>query len=90
MGQCGVLSPEFDADFEGRGALIVSADEAEDEAGSSGMLVEDSARWIEAAEGELLVLARLVPRLGLASMLLLRERRPALEVDVPAGAAERW
>ena len=80
-----MLSPEFEADLEGRGALIVSAEEAEDEAGSSGMLVEDSARWIDAADGELLV-----PRLGLASMLLLRERRPALEVDVPGGAAERW
>lgn len=85
-----MLSPELEADFTGRGALIVSADEAEDEAGSSGMLVEDSARWIDAAEGELLMLARLVPRLGLASMLLLRERRPALEFDVPGGAAARW
>jgi hypothetical protein len=52
------------------------------------MLVEDSARWIEAADGELLVPG---PRLGLASVLLLRERRPALGcVEVPGGAAPRW
>lgn len=85
-----MLSPELDGDLEGRGALIVSAEDAEDEVGSSGMLVEDSARWMDAAEGELLVLARLVLRLGLASMLLLRERKPALEFDVPGCAAERW
>jgi hypothetical protein len=53
------------------------------------MLVEDSARWIEAADGELLVGPG--PRLGLASVLLLRERRPALGcVAVPEGAAPRW
>jgi hypothetical protein len=55
------------------------------------MLVEDSARWIEAADGELLVLVVPGPRLGLASVLLLRERRPALGcVEVPGGAAPRW
>jgi hypothetical protein len=55
------------------------------------MLVEDSARWIEAADGELLVLVGPELRLGLASVLPLRERRPALGcVEVPEGAEARW
>jgi hypothetical protein len=53
------------------------------------MLVEDSARCMGTAEGELLVLLEPEPRLGLASMLFLRERRPALWVAVPGGAAPR-
>jgi hypothetical protein len=53
------------------------------------MLVEDSARCMGTADGELLVLVGRGPRLGLASMLFLRERRPALWVEVPGGAAPR-
>jgi hypothetical protein len=51
------------------------------------MLVEDRARGIGVAEGEVLEPAGLDPRLGLALMLFLRERRPALEFVV---AAARW
>jgi hypothetical protein len=94
MGQWGVLSPELGPDvaFKGRGALMVSAEDADDAAGSSGMLVEDSARCMAAADGELLALAlaRLEARLGLASVLLLRERRPGLGLEVPEGALGRW
>jgi hypothetical protein len=92
MGQWGALSPELDPDvaFRGRGALMVSTEDADDAAGSSGMLVEDSARCMAAADGELLALAKLEPRFGLASVLLLREVRPGRELEVPEGALERW
>jgi hypothetical protein len=93
MGQWGVLSPEveLDVDFKARGALMVSADDADDAAWSWGMLAEDSARCMAAAEGELLEPARLGPRFGLTSVLFLRERRPALGFVVPGGAAVvRW
>jgi hypothetical protein len=92
MGQWSALSPELDPDvaLDGRGALMVSTEDTDEVAGSSGMLVEDSARWRAAGEGELRPLARLAARFGLASMLLLRERSPALACEVPVGAAERW
>jgi hypothetical protein len=50
------------------------------------MLDEDSARGIGVADGEVLDPAGLDPRLGLALMLFLRERKPVLEFDVVAGA----
>lgn len=46
------------------------------------MLVAERARWIAAAEGGLAV--ELAPRLGLASVLLLRERRADPWFTVPA------
>ena len=70
-GQWGVLSPEPMAAgaFEGRGALTESAVVA---GCSWGMLADERARWMAAAErpGE----PALGPRLGLTSALLLRER----------------
>ena len=85
MGQWGTLSPELDLDvgFDGRGALTVSV---EDVGVSSGMLVDDNARCTEAAGGPGVV--KLDPRLGLTSMLLLRERKPDRAV-VPVDAAAR-
>lgn len=54
------------------------------------MLVAERARWRETAEGILEVeAARLGCRLGLTSVLLLRERKPGL-VFVPGVAAVRW
>ena len=49
MGQWGVESPELEPEavFWGRGGRTVSVD---DVGVSSGMLVEDRARWMEAAE----------------------------------------
>ena len=56
----------------------------------SGMLVADKARWIEVGEGVLaLAAARIEVRLGLTSLLLLRERKPGREVGL-GGAAGRW
>jgi hypothetical protein len=80
----GELSPETraDGDFKGRGALIESAVV---EGASWGMLAEERARWMAAAEspGELVP----GPRLGLTSVLLLRERRPDWDLTLgPAGA----
>lgn len=88
MGQWGVLSPELepDAPLVGLGALMASVD---DDGWSWGMLVDDSARWMAAAEGELLELARLGPRLGLASALFLREGMPDRAAVVPGGAVVR-
>lgn len=51
------------------------------------MLDADCARGIGVAEGEILEPAGLGPRLGLALMLFLRERRPALGFAAAAGAA---
>lgn len=85
-GQCGVLSPETMAgDFKGRGALTASEAAV---GGSWGMLVDERARCMAAAErpGELVV----GPRLGLTSVLLLRERRADWDWDLalgPGGAA---
>jgi hypothetical protein len=92
MGQRGVESPELEPDavFESADGLTVSADEAEDVVVSCGMLVADSARWMAAAEGELLELAELAPRLGLTSVLWVRERRPARWFEAPGGAVLRW
>lgn len=78
MGQWGVVSPELDPDdaFRGRGTLEGSWDDA---GGSWGMLAEDSARWMAAAEGTVVLgPARLGPLFGETSVLLLRERRPDL------------
>lgn len=89
MGQWGVESPELEPEAVlcGRGGLTVSV---EDVGVSSGMLVDDRARWREAAEGVLaLDPARLGARLGLMSVLLLRERKPDLVV-VAATAPVRW
>lgn len=90
MGQWGVLSPELDpcVGLRGRGALMVSADEV---GVSSGMLAADRARWSEVAEGVLetvpaLLALLLVLRLGLTSVLLLRERKAGL-VFMPAAVA---
>ncbi len=82
-GQWGVVSPEFDFDdgLEGRGARTVSVD---DVGVSSGMLVDDRARWTAGA----VELDRLDRRLGLASALLLRERKPGLTF-APEGVALR-
>lgn len=70
-GQWGVLSPETRAegDFKGRGALTESEVAV---GGSWGMFVDERARCMAAAEspGELLP----GPRLGLTSVLLLRDR----------------
>jgi hypothetical protein len=74
-----VFSPEFvpDAAFAGRGTLEGSCELA---GGSCGMFAEDRARCIAAAEGTVVLEpARLGPRLGDTSVLLLRERRPVLE-----------
>jgi hypothetical protein len=81
MGQWGVVSPKLglDVGFGGRGALTVSVD---DVGVSSGMLVDDRARCAEAAGGPL------APRLGLTSVLLLRERKADLAL-VPVDAALR-
>lgn len=86
-GQWGVLSPETTAegDFKGRGALTESEAAV---GGSEGMLVDERARWMAAAErpGELL----LGPRLGLTSVLLLRERSADWDCERalgPGGAA---
>jgi hypothetical protein len=86
MGQRGVLSPELepDVDLGGADALTVSADDADDVVVSCGMLEEDSTRCMATAEGELLE-----PRFGLTSVLWSRERRPALGLVVPGGAAVR-
>jgi hypothetical protein len=77
-GQWGVLSPESTAegDFKGRGALIESLAAV---GGSCGMLADERARWMAAAErpGEL----ALGPRLGLTSVLLLLERSAACDCD---------
>jgi hypothetical protein len=82
-GQWGVLSPESTAegDFKGRGALTESLAAA---GGSWGMLADERARWMEAAErpGELLELG---PRLGLTSVLLLRERRADCDCERALG-----
>ncbi len=70
-GQWGVLSPETmaEGDFKGRGARPESEVAV---GGSWGMLAEERARWMAAADrpGELVP----GPRLGLTSVLLLRER----------------
>jgi hypothetical protein len=79
MGQWGVESPEPfpEVDFRGRGTLEGSCVDA---GGSWGMLVDDRARWMAAAEGTVaLEPARLGPLFGLTSVLLLRESRPVLE-----------
>lgn len=93
MGQWGVESPaaEAEVDLGGRGGRTVSV---EDVGVSSGMLVADRARWIEAAEGVLALEAaglgtRLGTRLGLTSALVLRERKPDLAAFA-GGAAGRW
>jgi hypothetical protein len=78
MGQWGVLSPELDPDdpFTGRGSRGASC---VDVGGSGGVLAEDSARWMAAAEGMVaLEPAKLGPLLGLTSVLLLRDRSPDL------------
>jgi hypothetical protein len=87
MGQWGGGSPELglDAGFGGRAALTVSVD---DVGVSSGMLADDGARWTEAAGGPGAV--ELLPRLGLTSMLLLRERKPALAFVPDDAAARCW
>lgn len=90
MGQWGMESPELgpDTGFTGRGAFTVSVD---DVGVSSGMLVDERARWREVAEG-ILDTVPVGPRLGLTSALLLRERKPGLAF-VPvalATAAVRW
>lgn len=79
------MSPEFGFDdgLEARVARTVSVD---DVGVSSGMLVEDRARCTPGATAEL---DRLEPRLGLASALLLRERKPGLAL-APEGVALRW
>lgn len=79
-----MLSPETtaDGDFSGRGALIESEEAA---GGSWGMFVLERARWMAAAErpGEL----EPGPRLGLTSVLLLRERRPDWDLAGGPGGA---
>jgi len=82
MGQWGVVSPDLcpDVALEGGSVLVESAEAVED---SWGMLAADRARCMAAADGEPAEPAGLGPRLGLASVLLLRERRPALGFDVP-------
>ena len=84
-GQWGVVSPEFGFDdgLEARVARTVSVD---DVGVSSGMLVEERARCTPGATAEL---DRLEPRLGLASALLLRERKPGRTL-APDGVALRW
>jgi hypothetical protein len=81
-GQWGVLSPEImaDGDFRGRGALTESEAKV---GGSWGMLVDERARCMAAAErpGELV----LGPRLGLTSVLLLRERRADCDCERALG-----
>ena len=83
MGQWGVLSPETTAegDFKGRGALSESEMAV---GGSWGMLVDERARWMAAADrpGELV----LGPRLGLTSVLLLRERSADWDCERALGA----
>jgi hypothetical protein len=80
MGQWGVVSPELG--FEG--VLVDDLGTRCEEScgaagGSEGMLVDDRARWMEAAEGMVVPdPARLGPRLGLPSVLLLRDSRPDL------------
>lgn len=80
-GQCGVLSPELDpeVDLEGLGTREASwFDEAA--GGSWGMFADERARWMAAAEGTVVLgPARPGPRLGLASLLLLREGRADLD-----------
>lgn len=71
-----MLSPELEveAGFEGLGTREESW--VEDVGGSCGMLEDDRARWMAAAEGTVLLEAgALGVRLGLASLLLLREGR---------------
>lgn len=90
-GQWGVVSPELDFDdgLEGRGARTVSVD---DVGVSSGMLVDDRARCTvgETWPGAVVELDKLLePRLGLASALLLRERKPGLTL-APDGVELRW
>jgi hypothetical protein len=89
-GQWGVVSPELDLDdgLEGRGARTVSVDDA---GVSSGMLVDDRARCTIGAAwpGAAVELDKLEPRLGLASALLLRERKPGLTL-APEGVELRW
>lgn len=79
MGQWGVLSPELDpeAALTGLGTREGSCDNA---AGASwGMFADDRARWMAAAEGTVAGgPGRLGPLFGLTSVLLLRDRRPAL------------
>lgn len=78
-GQWGVFSVELGPEdgLEGRGTREGSWVEVE--GGSCGMLVEERARWMAAAERTVeLELAVLESRLGLASLLLLREGRVGL------------
>lgn len=85
-GESGVEStgPGLEPGLEGRGARIVSLDDDGVDAGViSGMLVAEWARWTTTAVGPGVVeLARLDMRLGLASVLLLRERKPGRTVGL--------
>ena len=74
MGQWGVLSPELDPEAGLEGLETREESWFEDAGGSWGMLVDDRARWMAAAEGTV-VAGKLGPRLGLTSLLLLREAR---------------
>jgi hypothetical protein len=77
MGQWGVLSPELGPDVD-LGARIVLIESVDVVGASGGVLAGDSARGMADAAEELLGPARLEARFELASVLLLRERRPAL------------
>ena len=88
MGQWGVESvvADLDGGLEERGARAGSGV-------SSGMLVAELARCTAGAGAPGVVeFARLEVRLGLASVLLLRERKPGLtpEAAAPAPGTLRW
>jgi hypothetical protein len=93
MGQWGVVGVvagvsavlDLDVGFNGRAARTVSVEEV---GVSSGMLVDDMVRCTGAGGRPMAVeLARLAFLLGLASMLLLRERKPDRVAVVPVDAA---
>lgn len=88
MGQWGVESvvTDLDGGLEERGARAGSGVDDAGAGVSSGMLV---AEWARCTAGVGVVeFARLEVRLGLASVLLLRERKPGLTPE--AAAALRW
>jgi hypothetical protein len=85
-GQWGVVSPEFDFD-DGLEARVTRTVSVEDVGVRSGMLVDDRARCT--AGGAAVELDRLEARLGLASALLLRERKPGLTLAAE-GVGLRW